>query len=117
MKRTRRGSREAVPFLLDDGTGSVLVDPTDASLRLAEVWVADPATRPSERPGSTLRDAADDLLGARTYDRSYYESRLDEGETVTVRGRIDADESLAALGSASGSSMVGRSSGTPPPVP
>lgn len=91
--------RSAVPFLVDDGTGQVLVGPTGARLHLAEERIDDPAAIPDddgdEEP--TLREVADGVLGVRTYDRRFYESRLDEGETVTVRGRVTtADEPLDA---------------------
>lgn len=90
--------RDAVPFVVEDGTGSVLVDPTNAELRLAEEWVRDPVDAPDlpdEDPSA--RDLIEDLLGIRTHSVRYYESRLDEGETVTVRGRVAPDaESFAA---------------------
>ena len=41
---------------------------------------------------STLRDVAEELLRIETHGRRYYESRLEEGETVTVRGRVASDE-------------------------
>lgn len=85
--RRGRTGRGAVPFLVEDSTGSVLVDPRDASLRLAEELVADPVNVPDE-PSAV--DRADDLLGAQSHDRRYYESRLDDGETVTVSGRVES---------------------------
>lgn len=84
--RRGRSGRGAVPFLVEDGTGSVLVDPDGAEFRLAEEWVRDPVDVPDDRPSAV--DRADDLLGIGTHDRRYYESRLDDGETVTVRGRV-----------------------------
>ena len=41
--------REVAPFLVDDGTGTVLVDPPGADLRLAEAWVEDYAPDPAGR--------------------------------------------------------------------
>lgn len=43
-------------------------------------------------------------FGAESWSRRYYESRLDEGETVTVRGRVtgageDADDARVRAGS------------------
>lgn len=87
-----RSGRDAVPFVVEDGTGSVLVDPTDAELRLAEEWVRDPVDVPTHRDDPSYRDLVEDLLGIRTHSVRYYESRLDEGETVTVRGRVAPDD-------------------------
>ncbi|MFB6305291.1 MAG: GIDE domain-containing protein [Haloferacaceae archaeon] len=81
-----RSGREAVPFLVEDWTGTVRVDPEGADVRLAEEWVRDPETVPEDRPRGL--DHADDVLGVRAYDRRYYEGRLDEGEPVTVSGRV-----------------------------
>lgn len=85
--------REAVPFVIEDDTGSVLVDPTGAELRLAEQWVADPVGDPVDQ--ADVRTGTDPF-GGEARGREYYESRLDDGETVTVRGRVTAEESLVA---------------------
>lgn len=82
------GRRDAVPFLVDDGTGTLLVDPEGATLRLAEDLVDDPIADPSAREEPGLRELGDDLMGVQTHDRQYFESRLEDGETVTVRGRV-----------------------------
>lgn len=79
--------RDAVPFLVEDDTGSVLVDPTGAELRLAEEWVREPARDPVERADVLT---GGDQLGGEARAREYYESRLDVGETVTVGGQVGA---------------------------
>lgn len=81
--------REAVPFLVDDGTGTVLVDPAGSDLRLAESWVEDYRPDPADRG-----DLVFDMEGFpdwEQYDRRYHEARLDEGETVSVHGTVRAD--------------------------
>lgn len=90
--------REAVPFVVEDETGRVRVEPEGADLRLAEEWVRDPVDVPDDRAdGSSLRDVVEGALGVETHERRYYESRLDEGETVTVRGRVaSGDDPLVA---------------------
>lgn len=85
--------RDSAPFLVEDETGRVLVDPAGAEFRLAEEWIADPEGDPVDR-ADVLTGI--DPLGGEARARRYYESRLDEGETVTVRGRVAADDSLAA---------------------
>ncbi|MFB6307716.1 MAG: hypothetical protein ABEH35_00150 [Haloarculaceae archaeon] len=85
--------RDGVPFYVEDETGRVLVDPADAELRLAEEWVRDPAAVvPDVQREGTVRATVEDLLGIRTHEHRYYESRLDDGETVTVRGRVAATD-------------------------
>ncbi|WP_255197102.1 GIDE domain-containing protein [Halorarius litoreus] len=93
-RRSHVGSgRDAVPFEVTDDTGSVLVDPAGAELRLAEAWVRDPVSDPQGR-GDVLTGV--DPFGGEGRAREYYESRLDDGETVTVRGRVTADDALSA---------------------
>lgn len=93
-RRSNVGSgRDSVPFLVEDDTGSVLVDPSGAELRFAEAWVRDPVGDPVGR-ADVLTGA--DSFGGEARAREYYESRLDEGETVTVRGHVTADDSLSA---------------------
>lgn len=82
-----------MPFLVEDETGRVLVDPDGAEFRLGEEWVADPEGDPADRT-DVLTGL--DPFGGEARARRYYESRLDEGETVTVRGRVAADDSLVA---------------------
>lgn len=90
--RYRRGvvdrGRGAVPFIVDDGSGTVLVDPAGADLRLAEAWVPDYAPDPGAR--DTLDLASLRRLAGES-DPRYYEARLDEGETVTVHGVVERD--------------------------
>lgn len=93
--RTQRANagtgREAVPFLLTDDTGSVLVDPAGAELRLAEERIDDPVADPVAQSGFSLTDP----FGGDARDREYYESRVDDGETITVRARVaPGDEEL-----------------------
>lgn len=83
-----RGRREAVAFVVDDGTGRILVDAEGATFRLAEERVDDPVADPVATAEPSLRDLIDDLAGVQVHGRQYFESRLDEGETVTVRGRV-----------------------------
>lgn len=81
--------REAVPFLVDDGTGSVLVDPKGSDLRLAEAWVEDYRPDPADRGDLVFDTGA--FPGWEQYDPHYHEARLDEGETVAVHGTVEAD--------------------------
>ena len=81
--------REVVPFLVDDGTGSVLVDPKGSELRLAEAWVEDYRPDPADR-GDLVFDVGA-FPGWEQYDPHYYEARLDEGETVSLHGTVRAD--------------------------
>jgi hypothetical protein len=81
--------REAVPFLVDDGTGTVLVDPQDTDLRLAESWVENYDPDPADRGDLVFDTGA--FPGWEQYDPHYYEARLDEGETVSVHGTVRGD--------------------------
>lgn len=85
----------AVPFLVDDGTGTVLVDPDGATLRLAEAWVPDYEPDPGERDTLDLDFGSLRQLAGES-DPRYYEARLDEGETVTVHGTVGADDGIDA---------------------
>lgn len=96
--RTRRGNlafgRDAVPFRVRDDTGAVVVDPAGADLRLAEEWVPAPSRDPLERSDATMRTPFADAVRS----RQYFESRLNEGETVVVTGRVEpSDERFAAV--------------------
>jgi hypothetical protein len=81
--------REAVPFLVDDGTGTVLVDPVGADLRLAEAWVEDYDPDRADRGDLVFETGG--FPDWEQYDRHYHEARLDEGETVSVHGTVRAD--------------------------
>lgn len=83
--------KDAVPFVVDDGTGTVLVDPEGATLRLAEAWVPDYEPDQSERDTLDLDFGSPRQLAGES-DPRYYEARLDEGETVTVHGTVGADD-------------------------
>lgn len=85
--------RDAVPFVIEDVTGSVLVDPTGAQLRLAELWIDDPVGDPTDRVDVLT---GSDPFGGEERVRRYYESRLDAGETVTVRGWVTGANALVA---------------------
>ena len=89
----------SVPFRVDDGTASVLVDPTDADLRLAEAH--ETYVGSGERPPETVRafverepavDAEYREFSVGPFDlsagnaRRYTESRLDPDEPVYVYG-------------------------------
>ena len=78
---------ERVPFVLEDETGRVAVDPTDAQLRLertaAEHVPAD--ERPSDRLASYLVESTDDDLRT-DQTRIYCEATLECGTEVTVLG-------------------------------
>jgi hypothetical protein len=90
----------SIPFRADDGVASVLVDPTDADLRLAEAREIGVGT--GEAPPDAVRaflerepDVAPEYREFRLgpFDlssgnaRRYRESRLDPGEPVYVYGR------------------------------
>ncbi|WP_267640010.1 hypothetical protein [Haloarchaeobius amylolyticus] len=74
--------RKAVRFRLHDPTGSVVVDPDGAALRLQEEHVVDPVDDPVGRRAGTLPGV--DFDGP----RQYYEARIDEGETVVVQAGV-----------------------------
>lgn len=73
--------RDAVRFRVSDASGSVVVDPAGASLRLAEEQIHDTAFDPTDRPSLSIDPGYDGS-------RLFYEARLDEGETVVVQGRV-----------------------------
>jgi hypothetical protein len=81
--------REAVPFRVDDGTGTVLVDPAGADLRLAEAWVEEYDPDPADRGDLVFEAGA--FPGWEQHDPHYYEARLDAGETVSVHGTVGSD--------------------------
>lgn len=81
--------RQAVRFRLSDYSGSVVVDATDATLRLAEDHISDPVADPIERRNLSLPGI--DFDGP----RQYYEARIDEGETVVIQGRPTPSEDAA----------------------
>jgi hypothetical protein len=93
--------RAAVPFLLEDETGSVLIEPTRVRLGLAESTVidVDGGERPPDRIQEFIERNADVDSEERTWDlkivelnvgddRRYIERRLDLGESVTVFGEV-----------------------------
>lgn len=85
--------RDAVPFVVEDDTGRVRVEPgEDVGLQLAEELVLDPVTRhpPTEGWRSALGEL--DLPGEIASLEDYFEGRLDEGETVVVQGVVRREE-------------------------
>ncbi|WP_152041918.1 hypothetical protein [Salinigranum salinum] len=74
--------QEAVRFRLRDYSGSVVVDPVGATLRLNEEHVTDPVRDPVERGDVSLSGLSHDGP------RQYYEARIDDGETIVVQGRV-----------------------------
>lgn len=75
-------------FRVRDYSGSVVVDPQGASLRLAEELIEDPVDDPTQ----TIRELSFDPFDGAPGTRQLYESRLDEGETVVIQGRLTAAE-------------------------
>jgi len=97
-----------VPFLLDDGTGSVLVDPERVRLSLneSETIRVDGGERPPERIRAFIESTEDVDSEERSLDlkvveldvgndRKYIERRLDPGETVTVFGQAEAKPGIS----------------------
>lgn len=89
----------SVPFLVDDGVASVLVDPANADLRLAEAreFRVGSGERPPEAVRAFVEREPDVDSGYREFSvgpfdlssgnaRRYTESRLDPGEPVYVYG-------------------------------
>jgi hypothetical protein len=66
--------RGATQFLVDDGTGSGLVDPKGADLRLAEAWVPDYEPDPAARDTLDIDFASIRRLAGES-DAKYYEAR------------------------------------------
>lgn len=93
--------RAAVPFLLEDETGSVLVEPTEVRLGLDESTTidVDGGEPPPDRVQEFIERNVDVDSEERTWDlklvelnvgndRRYIERRLDPGESVTVFGEV-----------------------------
>lgn len=78
--------QQTVRFRLKDYSGSVVVDPAGATLRLAEQQVTDPVSDPVNQ--------ADMSRAGVTHNghRQYYESRIDDGETILVQGTVQPSE-------------------------
>jgi hypothetical protein len=77
--------RELTTFRLADYSGSVVVDPTGATLRLNEDHVTDPVGDPVAREGVSWGFGDDGP-------RQYYEARIDDGETLLVQGVVRSAE-------------------------
>lgn len=98
---------DGVPFVVEDDTGGVLVDPAAARLSLAEDVVEDPIWDPTTREGPQYPTTSLPWSEARS--RSYFEGRLDEGERVYVEGRVRrADGADASDRSPEGALAAGR---------
>lgn len=80
--------QDAVRFRLADYSGSVIVDPAGATLRLKEDQISDPVGDPVERAGVSLEGFNHDGP------RQYYEARIDDGETIVVQGRVQPMEDI-----------------------
>jgi len=85
---------------LDDGTGAVVVDPTDGAIRLGSDRVGSDSrlstpVEESETATRTRLDRLRDRLGYEpTDDRRYEEMRLDPGTKITVLGSVRRDPEL-----------------------
>lgn len=101
--------RAAVPFLLEDETGSVLVDPSRARLGLdsSERIEVDGGERPPPRVYRFIDQRADVDAEDQTWDlkiielnvgadRRYVERRLDPGEAVTVFGEAAYEPGISS---------------------
>lgn len=103
---------ERVPFRIEDDTGSVLVEPAGADLRLDAQRVF--RARPGEKPPSGVaRFLSSVEIGGFTVnggeDRRYTERRLDSGERVYVLGPARHDPSVSeAAGEVN--AVIGRTS-------
>ncbi|MFB6207401.1 MAG: GIDE domain-containing protein [Haloglomus sp.] len=84
--RARTG-QGGVPFRLDDGSGPLVVDPTDARLDISETTTEE--REPGDPPGRAAEVADLDLGGERF---RFNEQALAPGETVTVLGVARAVE-------------------------
>lgn len=84
---------ESVPFLVEDDTGAVLVDPTGADVRFEQSFEV--TVREDEQPPEGLSDHFEAPFPAGVPRRRYTEHRLVPGEQVTVFGTarplVDAD--------------------------
>ncbi|WP_336000232.1 GIDE domain-containing protein [Halorientalis halophila] len=100
--------RAAVPFLLEDETASVLVDPSTVRLGLDTSTTIDVAG--GDRPPARIREFIDRTEAVdseeRTWDlkiielkvgddRRYIERRLDPGESVTVFGEAHSESGVS----------------------
>lgn len=89
-ERTKHRDDEFGPFLVDDGTGTAYVDPSDADLVLksGDEYIVEGG----EEPPPFIREFVDretsiDPVGRRK--RWYREYRVDVGEDVRVAGQAD----------------------------
>lgn len=94
--RTIDSGQEYAPFLLDDGTGEIVVDPNGAEWTLDRDFdvQTDPESQPPLEIRRYLEDTSVDSLyrtpedERRTEKRRYRERRLDAGEEVYVYGPV-----------------------------
>lgn len=87
-------------FELDDGTGTVVVDPTDGAVRLGDDRVGSDSrlSTPVEDGETRAQQRLDRLRKRLGYDaaedRAYREMRLDPGTEITVLGTVRRDPEL-----------------------
>ena len=88
--RVRHYELSGHPFALEDGTGTVVVDPTDGGVQF---WEPNPERVPetTAQPGEDHKRQAIDALCERVgldpdFERTYRERRLEPGTDVTVLG-------------------------------
>ncbi|WP_458190210.1 GIDE domain-containing protein [Haladaptatus sp. NG-WS-4] len=101
-------SRAAIPFLLEDESGSVLVEPTRVRLGLDESTTidVDGGERPPDRIQEFIERNDDVDSEERTWDlkivelnvgndRRYIERQLDPGESVTIFGEVQNEPGVS----------------------
>lgn len=77
------------PFLLDDETGTVYVDPENAEMSMASGDVVELGR--NEEPPAWIRDFAErepDVDPVHKYRREFIERRIEPGDTVYVAGQV-----------------------------
>ncbi|MFB6184868.1 MAG: hypothetical protein ABEI96_09965 [Haloarculaceae archaeon] len=93
---TKHTDADFQPFVLDDGTGTVYVDPSDGDLLVSEdeEIVVDPGDDPPEFVREYLiRETDVDPVGQT--ERKYREARLEIDDQVRVSGHADPDAAPA----------------------
>ena len=90
-----------VPFVVDDGTGTVAVEPPDGSVSSFTVDSRQFVAEPGEEPPKQVRDwlaTTDGIDAATDQYRNYEQAVIEDGETVYARGEpvaVDGAVSLA----------------------
>lgn len=102
---TVRSGGDGVPFLLDDGSGTVRVDPADARLDLSAGTVRE--VPPDEYPGRVGTEATAHVdLGFGGDRRRYRESALAPGTEVTVVGHATPGEDGPTIAASDGAPLL-----------